>query len=174
MLLLSTSKLTQWEEGETMAKLNVYLNFEGNTEEAFNFYRTVFGGEFRNVTRFKDMPMAGIKLQEKDQNKIMHIELPIGKDNVLMGTDTLRSLGQKTVMGNNVQLSLFPESKEEADKLFNSLSAGSKIEMPLTNQVWGDYYGACRDKFGVMWMVDFTYPKAETKQQTKAAAPSMR
>ncbi len=157
-----------------MAKLNAYLNFAGNSEEAFNFYRTVFGGEFTSVVRFKNMPMPGIKIPEKDLNKLMHIALPIGKTDVLMGTDTLESLGQKVKQGDNVRLSVFPESKEEADNIFNGLSAGGFVEMPMANQTWGDYYGSCRDKFGVMWMVDYTYPKAETKKEPLSAAPARR
>ena len=157
-----------------MAKLNVYLNFAGNSEEAFKFYQTVFGGDFASVVRFKDMPMQGVKIPEKDQNKLMHIELPIGKTDVLMASDTLESLGQKLKLGNNVYLSVFPESKEEAEKIFNGLSSGGAVEMPLANHVWGDYYGSCRDKFGVMWMVDYAYPKAETKTEPLSAAPAMR
>ena len=107
-----------------MAELHIYLNFAGNTEEAFNFYKSVFGGEFTSVVRFKDMPIEGVDIPDEDQNKIMHMALPIGKDNVLMATDTLESLGQKLVQGNNVYLSVHPESKEEADRIFSALSAG--------------------------------------------------
>ncbi len=142
-----------------MTKLNTYLNFAGNAEEAFNFYRSVFGGEFRAVVRFKDIPMQGMKIPKADESKIMHIALPIGKDDVLMASDTLESLGQKLIPGNNVYLSLHPESKEEADRIFRALSAGGAIEMPIADQPWGDYYGSFKDKFGVMWMVDYTYPK---------------
>ena len=157
-----------------MAKLNVYLNFAGNSGEAFNFYRTVFGGEFTSVVRFKDMPMQGVKIPEKDQNKMMYIGLPIGKTDVLMASDTLESLGQKLKPGNNVYLSVHPESKEEAERIYNGLCAGGVIEMPMANQAWGDYYGSCRDKFGVMWMVDYAYPKAETKAEPLWAAPAMK
>jgi PhnB protein len=107
-----------------MAELHIYLNFAGNTEEAFNFYKSVFGGEFTSVVRFKDMPIEGVNIPDEDQNKIMHMALPIGKANVLMATDTLESLGQKLVQGNNVYLSVHPESKEEADRIFSALSAG--------------------------------------------------
>ena len=157
-----------------MAKLNVYLNFAGNSEEAFKFYRTVFGGEFTSVIRFKDMPGPGVKIPEKDLNKMMHIALPMGKNDVLMASDTVESLGQKLKPGNNVYLSVHPESKEEADRIFNGLSAGGVVEMPMANQPWGDYYGSCRDKFGVMWMVDYAYPTAETKTEPMSAAPVMR
>lgn len=142
-----------------MPTLNTYLNFAGNTEEAFRFYQTVFGGEFRVIVRFKDMPMQGVTIPKEDENKIMHISLPIGKDTILMATDTLASLGQKLIQGNNVHISIHPDSKEEADRIFNALSAGGTIEMPIANQPWGDYYGSFKDKFGVQWMVNYTYPK---------------
>jgi PhnB protein len=142
-----------------MTKLNTYLNFAGNTEEAFNFYRSVFGGEFRTVMRFKDMPMPGVTIAKNEENKIMHIALPVGKDDVLMASDALESHGQKVIAGNNVSISIFPDSKEDADMIFKALSAGGKIEMPMGNQPWGDYYGGLADKFGVRWMVDYTYPK---------------
>jgi PhnB protein len=142
-----------------MTKLNIYLNFAGNTEEAFNFYKSVFGGEFSSVVRFKDMPMEGVNIPKEDENKIMHISLPVGKDNVLMATDSLESLGQKRTQGNKVYISVHPESKEEAERIFNALSAGGTIEMPIADQPWGDYYGSFTDKFGVQWMVIYTYPK---------------
>ena len=144
-----------------MTKLNIYLNFAGNAEEAFAFYRSVFGGEFRSLVRFKDMPMEGMKMPKKDENKIMHVALPVGKDDVLMASDALESMGQTLHRGDNVVLSITPDSKEEADRLFKALSSGGKIEMPLADQVWGDYYGSFVDKFGVRWMVDYTYPKAK-------------
>jgi PhnB protein len=122
-----------------MTKINTYLNFAGNTEEAFKFYKSVFGGEFTAVVRFKDMPMEGVSIPKKDENKLMHIALPIGKDDVLMATDVLESLGHKLVVGNNVTIAIFPDSKEEADRLFKALSAGGKIEMAIANQPWGDY-----------------------------------
>jgi PhnB protein len=144
-----------------MTKLNAYLNFAGNTEDAFNFYKSVFGGEFRTVTRFKDMPMQGVSIPKADENKIMHIALPVGKDDVLMARDVLEGFGHKLVIGNSVTVSIFPDSKEEADRIFEALSAGGKIEMPIADQQWGDYYGGFTDKFGVRWMVDYAYPKAE-------------
>jgi PhnB protein len=142
-----------------MTKLNTYLNFSGNAEDAFKFYKSVFGGEFGNVTRFKDMPMQGVSIPKADENKLMHISLPVGRDDVLMASDVLPSLGHKLIQGNNVSISIFPDSKEEADRLFKGLSAGGKIEMPIANQPWGDYYGGFTDKFGVKWMVDYVYPK---------------
>ena len=141
-----------------MARLNTYLNFLGNTEEAFKFYQSVFGGEL-SIVRFKDMPMEGVNLLKEDEDKIMHISLPINGEDVLMGTDALESMGQKLIEGNNVYLSIHPDTKEEADKLFKGLSAGGKIEMPITDQMWGDYYGSFKDKFGIGWMINYAYPK---------------
>jgi PhnB protein len=138
-----------------VATVNPYLNFNGNTEEAFNFYKSVFGGEFLTVMRFKDNPACG-KITEADQNRIMHIALPIGNGNALMGTDALESMGQKLTFGNNFYICLSPDSKEEADKLFNGLSDGGKIEMPLQDMFWGAYYGSFTDKFGVQWMVNYS------------------
>ena len=135
-------------------KVNVYLNFEGNAEEAFEFYRSVFGGEFAAAVRYRDMPMEGMDIPAEDQNKMMHIALPIGSDNVLMATDTLRSLGQELTQGNNVYISLHPASREEADRLFEGLSQGGDAEMPMGDQVWGDYFGSFKDKFGVKWMIN--------------------
>jgi PhnB protein len=140
-------------------KLNSYLNFAGNAEEAFRFYKSVFGGEFSSVVRFKDLPIPGVKIPQEAEGKIMHIALPIGPGDLLMASDSLESLGQKLVPGNNVYLSVHPDSKEEADRLFQGLSAGGAVEMPIANQPWGDYYGSFKDKFGIMWMVNFAAPK---------------
>lgn len=142
-----------------MTKINTYLNFAGNTEEAFNFYKSVFGGEFSAIVRFKDMPMEGVKIPKKDENKIMHIGLPFGKDDVLMASDSRESLGQKLNQGNNVYISVHPETKMEADRIFKALSTGGTIEMPIANQPWGDYYGSFTDKFGVLWMGNYSSPK---------------
>lgn len=139
-----------------MATLNPYLNFQGNTEEAFNFYKSVFGGEFMTLQRFKDTPEAG-KIPTNEQDKIMHIALPIGKGNILMATDTLDSMGQTLVLGNNITLSITAESEEEAGRLFNGLSTGGEIIMPLVKAFWGAYFGMFNDKFGIQWMVNFDY-----------------
>ena len=136
-------------------KLNPYLNFNGNAEEAMNFYKSVFGGELTQIVRFKDMPMEGVSISKEDENKVMHVGLSIGKDNVLMATDTLPSLGQKLVQGNNFYLSIHPDNKKEADRIFKALSAGGMVEMPMADQPWGDYYGSLKDKFGVQWMVNY-------------------
>lgn len=139
-----------------MALINPYLNFNGNSEEAFNFYKSVFGGEFALITRFKDMAGNGEQtLSEDDGNKIMHIALPIGKGNVLMATDMLESMGHKIVNGNRYTISVSAQSKAEADELFNGLSAGGKIEMPISESSWGSYFGMFADKFGIQWMVDY-------------------
>jgi PhnB protein len=138
-----------------MPALNPYLNFPGNTEEAFNFYKSVFGGEFAMVMRFKDTPEAE-KMSPQDRNKLMHIALPIGKNNVLMGTDTIESMGQKLGMGNNLHISIHTESKAEADRIFGALFKGGKIEVPIGDMFWGDYFGMGTDKFGVHWMVSFS------------------
>jgi PhnB protein len=138
-----------------MTSFNPYLNFAGKTEEAFNFYRSVFGGEFTSVVRFKDMPMAGVHIPKEDENKIMHIGLPIGKDQMLMASDALESLGQKLKEGNNLYISIHPDIKKEADRLFSALSEGGKVEMPIADQPWGDYYGSFKDRFGVQWMINY-------------------
>ena len=139
-----------------MATINPYLNFNGNTEEVFNFYRSVFGGEFITMQRFKDTPDAD-KISADDREKIMHISLPIGKGNTLMATDMLESMGHKLSVENNISLSINAGSKEEADQLFNGLSAGGNIDMPLQDMFWGAYFGMCKDKFGIQWMVNFDH-----------------
>ncbi len=139
-----------------MTKLHSYLNFAGNAQEAFNFYKSVFGGEFSSVVRFKDFPIEGVAISKEDEDKIMHIALPIGEDNVLMASDVLESLGQQLVQGNSVYVSVHPNGREEADRIFNALSEGAEIEMPIGDQVWGDYYGSLKDKFGVQWMVNYS------------------
>lgn len=136
-------------------RVNPYLNFAGTTEEAFTFYKSIFGGEFTMVQRFKDVADLPNKAQmsEADLNKIMHIALPIGA-NTLMATDTLTSMGQTLTVGNNLSLSLHPDTKEEADRLYGALSASGKAEMPMTDMFWGDYWGLLTDKFGIQWMIN--------------------
>jgi PhnB protein len=137
-----------------MPVLNPYLNFKGKTEEAFNFYRSVFGGEFSSLVRFKDTPECS-RVPENEQNMLMHIALPIGKGNTLMATDALESMGHKLTMGDNMSLSVHADSKEEADRLFNGLSEGGKVEVPMAKMFWGDYFGMFKDKFDVQWMITF-------------------
>ena len=142
-----------------MKSINPYLNFPGNTEEAFNFYKKVFGGDFvGGINRFKDTPDAG-KLNAADQEKVMHIGLQMGNGNYLMATDALESMGFKVAFGNNFYISIDAESKEEADKLFKGLSDGGKIEMPMKDEFWGAYFGMLTDKFGVQWMINFSNPQ---------------
>ncbi|SFN62791.1 PhnB protein [Algoriella xinjiangensis] len=137
-----------------MAQINPYINFNGNTEEAFNFYKSVFGGEFERIIRFKDMANAEIPISESEANKIMHIALPIGK-NVLMGNDVPEFMGKVNENENRSKIAVSAESKEEADKIFNGLSAGGNIEVPITDSPWGSYFGMFRDKYGIEWTVDF-------------------
>lgn len=134
-------------------KVYSYLNFQGNAEEAFDFYKSVFGGEYSSLVRFKDLPMEGVSIPEPDQDKIMHIALPVGEA-LLMASDALESLGQQVVQGNGHYVSLHPDTREEADRIFSALSEGADIEMPIGIQVWGDYFGSLRDKFGIGWMVN--------------------
>lgn len=137
-----------------MATINPYLNFKGNAEEAFNFYKSVFGGEFASVMRFKDTPEAS-KTPAADQDKIMHIALPIGKGDMLMASDVPESMGQPFTAGNNVSISISTESKEEADKIFKGLSEGGKIALAMQKMFWGSYFGMFTDKFDIHWMVSF-------------------
>ena len=138
-----------------MATINPWINFNGNAEEAFTFYKSVFGGEFARIVRFKELANDQFKVAEKEENKIMHIALPIGKSNVLMGNDVPEILGQVNERENRSKISISAASKEEADKLFNGLSAGGEVEMPIMDSPWGSYFGMFRDKYGIEWMVDF-------------------
>lgn len=145
-----------------MAKMNPYLNFDGNAEEAFNFYKSVFGGEFMSVNKMSEAPDTE-HLPEDEKNRIMHIALPIDEHSVLMASDTMPSMGYKLIEGNNVQISLHPESREEADRLFNGLSEGGTLEMPMEDTFWGAYFGAFKDKFGIHWMINFDHSKQDNK-----------
>ena len=138
-----------------MATINPYIHFNGNAEEAFTFYKSVFGGEFTTVARFKDLSNAEHPISEKEAEKIMHIALPIGKTSVLMASDTPEFMGKHNENETRSKISISAESKEEADKLFNGLSKGGKIEMPIGDSPWGSYFGMFRDKYGIEWMVDF-------------------
>lgn len=137
-----------------MALINPHINFNGNAEEAFNFYKSVFGGEFAKIVRFKDISNVGFPLDEAEADKIMHIALPIGK-NVLMANDVPSFMGKTNENENRSKISVSAESKEEADKIFNGLSAGGQVEMPIADSPWGSYFGMFRDKYGIEWMVDF-------------------
>ena len=138
-----------------MHAINPYLNFPGTTEEAFNFYKSIFGGDFPVIMRFKDTP-EGSKMPADDANKIMHMSLPI-KKNMLMATDALESMGQSLTVGNNFHLIISAESEEEADKLHSKLAEGGKITVPLAKASWGDYFGMVTDKFGIQWMISYDY-----------------
>lgn len=139
-----------------MASVNTYLNFPRNTEDAFNFYKTVFGTEFKEpgIMRFGDIPPSDDMppIPDEDKNLVMHIALPIFNGHVIMGTDAPESMGFKLKMGNNVYISLHPDTRKETDELFRKLSTGGIVEQELQEMFWGDYYGSCSDKFGVHWM----------------------
>jgi PhnB protein len=137
-----------------MALINPHINFNGNAEEAFDFYKSVFGGEFAIVMRFKDMANAQNPTTKNEANKIMHIALPIGK-NILMGNDVPESMGTVNENENRSKISISAESREEADKLFSGLSLGGNIEVPISDSPWGSYFGMFRDKYGIEWMIDF-------------------
>lgn len=138
-----------------MSQLNVYLNFNGNCEEAFHFYNSVFGGAFSYLSRFGEMPEnEAYKVSEADKNKIMHVSLPVG-NSVLMGSDCGGEWAPTFKPGNNFSVSITAESKEEADIIFNALSSGGQITMPLANTFWGDYFGMLTDKFGINWMMSY-------------------
>lgn len=144
-----------------MVLINPHINFNGNAEEAFNFYKSVFGGEFAKIIRLKDISSPESPVAENDANKIMHIALPIGK-NILMANDVPESMGRVNENENRSKISISAESREEADKLFNGLSVGGNIEVPISDSPWGSYFGMFRDKFGIEWMVDFD-PKFQRK-----------
>lgn len=138
-----------------MATVAPYLNFNGNTEEAFNFYKSVFGGEFSMVMRYKDAPSEH-QMGESNGEKIMHMSLPLNNGTLLMGSDVPEMYGE-AVIGTNISISINAESKEEADRLFNGLSAGGQVTMPMEKAFWGSYFGMFTDKFGIQWMVSYEY-----------------
>lgn len=142
-----------------MATVNVYLTFNGNCREAFDFYRSVFGGEYPYIGTFGEMPPAeGQEIKEEDRNKIMHVTLPISTETLLMGSDTGSEQAAQLTMGNNFSVSINAESREEAEHLFNGLSAGGQITMPLSDTFWGAYFGMFTDQFGINWMVNYDDP----------------
>lgn len=147
-----------------MAKTSTYLNFTRNTEEAFNFYKSVFGGDFvgGKINRFSEIPTSENipTVADEDKNLVMHIALPILGGHLLMGTDAPESMGFKVKNGNNIYISLHPDSREEADRLFALLSKDGGVEMPMQEMFWGDYYGSFIDKFGINWMINYS-PQSE-------------
>ena len=145
-----------------MATINPHINFNGNAEEAFEFYRSVFGGEFARVARFRDMAGPDFPVAEHEANKIMHIALPIG-GNMLMGNDVPESMGRTNENENRSKISINANSKEEADQLFQGLSVGGSVEFPIGDSPWGSYFAMFRDKYGIEWMVDFNPKEYEQK-----------
>ena len=144
-----------------MAQTSTYLNFAGNTEEAFTFYKSVFGTEFiGDVTRHGDVPLpeGAPALSEADKRQIINVQLPILGGHLLMGTDIPESMGITLQQGNNVSICLHPDTRAEADALFAALSAGGRVEQPMAEMFWGDYFGTLVDRFGIQWMVDCSSP----------------
>lgn len=137
-----------------MAFINPLINFNGNAEEAFTFYKSVYGGEFERVVRLKDLASPEFPIDEMDANKIMHIALPIGM-NLLMGNDVPESMGRVNENENRSKIAVNTESRAEADRIFNGLSKGGNIEVPMSDSPWGTYFGMFRDKYGIEWLIDF-------------------
>jgi len=145
-----------------MATLNPYMTFTGNCEEAFNYYKKVFGGEFTSLSRFGEMPpQDGYNVPEDQKNLIMHVSLPIGGDTVLMGSDAGGEWKKKTITGNNFALSVNADTREQADRMFSQLSREGQVIMPLQKTFWGAYFGQCVDQFGIGWMVSFDESQVE-------------
>ena len=140
-----------------MPSVNVYLTFNGNCEAAFRFYKSVFGGEFPYLGRYKDMPAGegGKTISAEEGEKIMHVSLPISKETMIMGSDTGGEWASHFKQGNNFSICISADNKEQADQIFNALAAGGNVTMPLSNTFWGDYFGMLTDKFGVNWMMSF-------------------
>ena len=136
-----------------MAFINPHINFNGNAEEAFTFYQSIFGGELVNILRFKEMASPENPVAESEENKIMHIALPIGK-NILMGNDVPESMGRVNENENRSKIAISAESRDEADRLFTGLSAGGTVEVPIGDSPWGSYFGMFRDRYGIEWMID--------------------
>jgi PhnB protein len=134
--------------------IHVYLNFKGNCEEAFHFYRTVFGGEFSHVGKFHEMPADEFQISDEDRNRIMHISLPYG-NSMIMGSDIPANMDGQFKQGNNFSVSISTDTKEEADRVFTALSEGGQVVMPMDNTFWGDYFGMITDKFGIGWMISY-------------------
>ena len=139
-----------------MSTLNPWINFNGNTEEAFTFYKSVFGGEFTKIVRFKDIASEEFKVVEKDENRIMYISLPIGNNSMLIANDVPEVLGRVNECENRSKILVRTESKEEADRLFSGLSAGGEVEGTMGDSPWGTYAGVFRDKYGIEWIIEFS------------------
>lgn len=141
-----------------MASLHSYLHFNGNCETAFNHYKAVFGGDFSTVSRYKDVPPGSPVPEGEEANWIMHVSLPVGGNSVLMGSDRPSHLGPG-LRGNLGYIYITAGSREEATRIFNGLSAGGQVQMPLEDTFWGSYFGMCEDKFGVLWMIGYERPQ---------------
>ena len=141
-----------------MLDLNPYLHFAGNAAEAMNFYKRIFGGEFLVYTPYKSLP-GGEKMPAADQEKFVHIALSVGKGHTIMATDIITTMGHELHQGNSYHICIEAESEAEIERLFSTLSEGGKVEMPLNKTFWGAYFGMFRDKFGVQWMINYTYPQ---------------
>jgi PhnB protein len=142
-----------------MTTIHPWINFNGNAEEAFTFYKSVFGGEFTKIVRFKDLASAEFKPSEKDENKIMHIALLIGNGSVLMANDVPEFMGKVNERENRSKIVIRTESKEEAERLFNGLSVGGEVEGPMSDSPWGTYAGMFRDRYGIEWIIEFSSVK---------------
>jgi PhnB protein len=140
-----------------MTTINPYIHFNGNAEQAFKFYQSIFGGEFQNLVRFKDMPIPGRPDPDPEADKIMHISLPIGEHNFLMGSDTPEFMGKHNENETRSKLFISAKSKLEADNIFNGLVENANVEMPIDNSPWGTYFGMLRDKYGLEWMVEYNH-----------------
>lgn len=138
-----------------MKTINPWINFNGNAEEAFNFYKSVFGGEFTKVTRFKDLASSEFPVDEKEANKIIRITLPINGSNVLIGNDVPEFMGKVNENENRSKIHLDAESKDEAERIFNELSIGGQVEGPMGDSPWGTFAGMFRDKYGIEWLIEF-------------------
>lgn len=142
-----------------MTTTNPWINFNGNAEEAFSFYKSVFGGEFVKIVRFKDLASPEFQVPASEENKIMYIALPIGQSNILIGNDVPEFMGKVNENENRSKILIRTESKEEADTLFNGLSAGGNVEGPMGDSPWGSYAGMFRDKYGIEWLIEFSPSK---------------
>ena len=138
-----------------MTKVNAYLTFNGNCEEAFCFYKSVFGGEFQYIGRYKDVPPTDRQtFRLENDEKIMHVSLPISKETILMGCDSTDAFAQGIISGNNISLSIDTDSEEEANRLFKKLPVGGQIKMPMSQTFWGAYFGVLTDRFGINWLIN--------------------
>lgn len=136
---------------------NVYLTFDGECEEAFELYRSVFGGSYASMGRFGEMPPdPEYRVDEAHRDRIMHVTLPIGGDTILMGSDTMPGTGPEMIRGTNFSISIAADSRDEADRMFAALAEGGAVIMPQADTFWNSYFGMCRDRFGIQWMVDYT------------------